>query len=239
MGIGAKPTMSEQPVTIIEGNAKEVPAGRLYRSTTDRSVAGVCGGLGEYLGIDTGLVRVLWLLSVFFSAGMTGLLYILLAVIIPEESPEHAAGKQVRKSTLWAQIKGNRGLLWGGLLILAGLVLMLNNFGWLPIRLEQLWNAFWALFWPLLLIGLGIFLLLRLSGRAPDWRRLKETTSGLPLRRSRDDRVIAGVCGGLARYLNIDSLIVRIAWVLLSVATVGTVGLLLYVLAVLFIPVEE
>jgi phage shock protein C len=231
--------MSEQPVTIIEGNARELPAKRWYRSTTDRNIAGVCGGLGEYLGIDTGLVRMFWLLSAFFTAGMTGLLYILLAVVIPEESPEHASQKQVRQSNLWAKIKGNRGLLWGGLLILAGLVLMLNNFGWLPIRLEQVWNAFWALFWPLLLIGLGIFLLLSLNGRAPDWHRLREAVSGFPLRRSRDDRVVAGVCGGLANYLNIDSVIVRIAWVLLSAATVGILGLLLYVLAALIIPMEE
>ena len=56
------------------------------------------------------------------------------------------------------------------------------------------------------------------------------------LRRSRDDRVIAGVAGGLARYLGVDSLIVRIAFVILAFPLPG---LLLYVLGWLFIPEER
>jgi phage shock protein C len=56
------------------------------------------------------------------------------------------------------------------------------------------------------------------------------------LRRSRDDRVIAGVAGGLARYLGVDSLIVRIAFVILALPLPG---LLLYVLGWLFIPEER
>src|SRR6266540_2983270 len=54
--------------------------------------------------------------------------------------------------------------------------------------------------------------------------------------RSRDDRVIAGVCGGLARYLNIDPVIVRVAAVALVFA--GGAGLLLYAAAFLLVPNE-
>lgn len=57
----------------------------LRRSTTDRVFAGVCGGLGEYFGIDSNIVRVLWVL--FALGGGSGLLvYIICALLIPEET---------------------------------------------------------------------------------------------------------------------------------------------------------
>ena len=127
----------------------------------------------------------------------------------------------------------------GGLLVLVGAVLLLNNFSLLPWRLESLWRSFWALLLPILLIGGGIYLVLSFTGRAPDLRRLRNSGQRLPLRRSRQDRMIAGVCGGLARYLNIDSLVVRIGWVLISVITVGTLGVIVYIAAVLLIPASD
>jgi phage shock protein PspC (stress-responsive transcriptional regulator) len=54
--------------------------------------------------------------------------------------------------------------------------------------------------------------------------------------RSRDDRYVAGVCGGLARYLNIDPVVVRVLIAALTV--VGGVGLVLYVAAWLLAPEE-
>lgn len=60
---------------------------KLMRSTTNRMVCGVCGGLGLYTGIDPTVIRVLYLvISLFASAGVGGLiLYFILAVIIPED----------------------------------------------------------------------------------------------------------------------------------------------------------
>jgi len=57
---------------------------RLYRSRSDRMVSGVAGGLGEYLNIDTTIVRLLF---VFFAlAGGPGLLvYIVMLLVVPEE----------------------------------------------------------------------------------------------------------------------------------------------------------
>lgn len=56
---------------------------RLTRSG-NRMICGVCGGIGEYLGIDATVVRLLWvLLSVVGGAGV--LAYIIAAIIIPEE----------------------------------------------------------------------------------------------------------------------------------------------------------
>ena len=58
---------------------------RLYRSRTNRSIAGVCGGLGEYFKVDPTLIRILFVL--FALAGGPGLLaYIILWLVMPEES---------------------------------------------------------------------------------------------------------------------------------------------------------
>lgn len=57
---------------------------RLYRSRTERQIAGVCGGLGNYLGIDPTVVRLLFILGLVFVGG-TLLAYLVLALVIPEE----------------------------------------------------------------------------------------------------------------------------------------------------------
>ncbi len=56
---------------------------KLYRSKSDRMLAGICGGIGEYFQIDPTLVRLLW---VIFSIGGPGLLVYLIGIaIIPSE----------------------------------------------------------------------------------------------------------------------------------------------------------
>lgn len=232
--------MADPQETIIEGTARELPGPKhLYRSTTHRAVTGVCAGLGERFGIDVGIVRIAWLLSIFVTLGVTLLIYIALSFLIPKEPAEYAAVKHVPASDLWQRLKENSMMLWALLLVLVGAVLLLNNFDLLPWRLESLWRTLWAVLLPLLLIGGGIYLVLSFAGKAPDVRQLRQSGRRLPLRRSRQDRMIAGVCGGLAQYFNIDSLVVRIGWVLISVATVGTLGIVLYILAVLIIPTSD
>lgn len=57
---------------------------RLYKSNTDKMVAGVCGGIAAYFDIDPTLVRLIWVL--FCVAGGSGLLaYIIAAIIIPQD----------------------------------------------------------------------------------------------------------------------------------------------------------
>jgi len=60
---------------------------KLYKSNTDKKVCGVCGGVAEYLNIDSTVVRlVLVLLSVFGGSGL--LAYIVAALIMPEKPIE-------------------------------------------------------------------------------------------------------------------------------------------------------
>ena len=58
---------------------------KLTRSTHDKKIAGVCGGLAEYFGVDSTLVRVGYVLLSIFSAGFpTIVVYIILAFVMPE-----------------------------------------------------------------------------------------------------------------------------------------------------------
>lgn len=58
---------------------------KIFRSRTQRMVAGVCGGIGEYFGIDPTIVRLGFvLLSLMVGGGL--LVYILAAIILPEEA---------------------------------------------------------------------------------------------------------------------------------------------------------
>jgi len=57
---------------------------RLYRSKTNRVIGGVCGGIGEYFGIDPTIIRLIWVILALM--GGTGIIaYIIAWIIIPEE----------------------------------------------------------------------------------------------------------------------------------------------------------
>ncbi len=56
---------------------------KLRRSRTDRSIAGVCGGLAEYFGIDSSLLRLITLLLILFG-GLSIWIYVILWIVIPE-----------------------------------------------------------------------------------------------------------------------------------------------------------
>jgi phage shock protein C len=60
------------------------PARKLYRSRTNRQLAGVCGGLAQYFNVDTTLIRVLFVvLTVLGGAGLV--LYVAMWIIVPKE----------------------------------------------------------------------------------------------------------------------------------------------------------
>jgi len=57
---------------------------KLRKSRTDKMVAGVCGGIANYLGWDSTLVRIIFLILVFSSVGAMVLFYFILALIMPD-----------------------------------------------------------------------------------------------------------------------------------------------------------
>ena len=56
---------------------------KLYKSSTDKKLAGVCGGIAHYFGLDSTLVRLITVLLVFL-AGLSLWVYIIAALIMPE-----------------------------------------------------------------------------------------------------------------------------------------------------------
>ena len=59
---------------------------QLTRSTSNRMIAGVCAGLGDYLGIDPTIVRLLFVLAFFTGFGGIAIVYLLMAIVVPEQT---------------------------------------------------------------------------------------------------------------------------------------------------------
>ena len=72
------------------GECDRTAVRRLYRSRTNRSIAGICGGLAEYFDADPTLIRLLTLLLILLG-GLSIWAYVILWIVIPEE-PLAAAG---------------------------------------------------------------------------------------------------------------------------------------------------
>lgn len=60
---------------------------KLYRSRDERMIAGVCGGLGEYFGIDPTLFRLLFIVAALFG-GPGFIAYLIFLIIVPQEPLE-------------------------------------------------------------------------------------------------------------------------------------------------------
>jgi phage shock protein C len=149
---------------------------KLYRSRTDRMVGGVCGGLGQYLGIDPVIVR-LFFVVLAFANGIGVLIYLVMWIIIPYEGQSdvtmreaihsgademaeraHAMGSELRAGLRTPNPQA--GLIIGAALVILGAVLLLQNiFQGLNIAWLR-WFGFDTL-WPLILIAGGVLLLVR------------------------------------------------------------------------------
>jgi len=57
---------------------------RLYRSRTDKKIAGVCGGLGAYFGVDPVIIRIVWV-ALVLGAGFGLLAYVIFWIVVPLE----------------------------------------------------------------------------------------------------------------------------------------------------------
>lgn len=124
---------------------------RLYRSKEDRMIAGVCAGLAEYFDIDAALVRLIWLVAVLLG-GTGALAYIICWIVIPERESNVIVveGETTTDESKVREEKSNNaaGLIFIGL----GIIFLVREF--MPRFIMESW-------WPVLIIGLGVFLLVR------------------------------------------------------------------------------
>jgi phage shock protein C len=151
----------------------------LYRSRDDAMIGGVCGGLGEHLGIDSLWVRIFFLLLALGN-GIGVLLYFLLWISTPLEGQPHGAtlqdnvrlgSQEIAEHTLAMSADLRRlvrrpqtrfRLIVGSVLIIWGVFNLLEYLGF-----PGLWWLDFDLLWPVLLILGGLALLLRRSGGEP------------------------------------------------------------------------
>ncbi len=141
---------------------------KLYRSTSDRMVGGVCGGLGTFLNIDPIFVRLLFVL-LLFGSDFGFILYLVLWIVIPEEGKAYgfkgdslgdkvkSMGDDIQQAV--TQPHPQAGIIMGVGLIVVGGFLFLDrlNLSWMNwIDLDILW--------PILLIVGGVVLLFRKKG---------------------------------------------------------------------------
>ncbi|QLC51346.1 PspC domain-containing protein [Methanolobus zinderi] len=71
----------------LRDSGHEISSKKLYRSSDDRMIAGVCGGMAEYFDVKPSLVRIVFVIFTLVTGIFVGgLLYLLLAILVPEES---------------------------------------------------------------------------------------------------------------------------------------------------------
>lgn len=217
---------------------------KLYRSRSDRYISGVCGGLAAYFNIDSNLARLL-IVGAAFIGGLGIVLYIAALVLVPENPDESA---EPRRSSQ------NSSLFWGILFIGVGAALILWE---MDIFDLFYFDISWPTLWAVLLIAIGVSLMIAQYRQQPDSSRdlstiddsgsgdsgsggsgNKSTASHFNIYRSRSDRKLAGVCAGLARHFNIDPTLVRLGWVLATVASKG-LGVLVYLIFIFVFPEES
>ncbi len=146
------------------------PTKRLHKSSTNKVLFGVAGGLGEYFDIDPTIFRIIFLFLLLFG-GSGFLLYLIMAIVMPgvdqKEMPAKDAakqnaeqlGKDIKEGVeqFSQQIKTRRDdghFIIGIILLLLGGYFLLNNFGYgFPFDLGKLW--------PVIIIALGAYFLLR------------------------------------------------------------------------------
>ncbi|MCA9342493.1 PspC domain-containing protein [Candidatus Saccharibacteria bacterium] len=72
---------------------------KLLRSNSDKQIAGVCGGIGEYFDIDPNIIRAGYILITIISGLLPGVIaYLILAVIIPTKSEVKNDGKKIKQT---------------------------------------------------------------------------------------------------------------------------------------------
>lgn len=238
---------------------------RLYRSVVNRRVAGVCGGVAEYFNIDPLIVRLVWFFSIF-AHGIGLFAYIAAWIIIPESNQAAAMPPPARSQSsqyVWGGI-----LIVLGVIFLADRLDWNFLVPWRWHNNLPYWFN-WGVAFSVFVILLGVMLIFRStgSGTTPSETAVAPfvppatTTTDSPsgdtetsgayyqgekqrmgekrLVRTLDDRMIGGVCGGLAKYLNIDPSFVRIGFVLLTIFSGMIFGIVTYIVMMIVVPEEN
>lgn len=139
---------------------------RLYRSSENKVIGGVCGGLGDYFDIDPTLVRVITVL-IFLSTGIGFLAYLIGWIIIPKRAISNDTSRVSEAPN--GDYPSWRRYLPGMILVAIGLMLLAHD----------VWSWFdWRQAWPLVLIGVGIVLIIKRKGKASISHQANDLANG-------------------------------------------------------------
>ena len=137
-------------------------ARQLFRSRRNRMISGVAGGIAEYFDIDPVIIRALFIITTF-AWGTSILVYIILWIIVPDESKVYAFNVNQPPPPMQEQPtamdteeihkkKENRRFTGGIILIIIGTLLFLDNIVTMSV---------FGHLWPIALIALGIYILIK------------------------------------------------------------------------------
>lgn len=146
----AEPTASGEPAPGAPV-APAVPPRKLMRSRDDRVIAGVCGGLGEYLGVDAVLVRIAALI-LLFAGGAGFVLYVIGWIVMPEKPVTLTDGEAAAAPAATGE-RTSGALVLGLVFVALGAFFLIDNA--FPDFLS------WNYIWPVALIGVGLAVILR------------------------------------------------------------------------------
>ncbi len=131
---------------------------RMRRSSTDKMIAGVCGGLGAYFNIDSTLIRLVFIL-LLFAQGVGAILYLVLLIVLPSDEEMGKSGEPHSIQNPHPNTSRTSGdqiaLILGGMLVVFGGVFLLEEIS--PVVFATISNYFW----PAILILGGLALILR------------------------------------------------------------------------------
>jgi phage shock protein C len=208
---------------------------KLYRSGIDRMVAGVCAGVADYFAIDPTIVRVLWFLASFIG-GIGVAAYIISLILIPE-NPEHIGVPDSEKKR-----SPNPGLVIGIGIVCFGLLMLFK--GPSPFRWNYAWPFVWfgwEFMWSILLIGLGAWFIVHNVQKSKQSKNQvgEKTVAQRKLYRRKSERMLGGVCAGLADYWSLDVALVRVAYALFTLFSGFMWGIAAYLILLFVLPEEQ
>ncbi|WP_303860500.1 PspC domain-containing protein [Alkalibaculum bacchi] len=128
---------------------------RLHKSTKDKIISGVCGGLGEYFRVDSSIIRIIWAIAAF-AYGTGILLYIIATIILPSENYAEGYEKAEGDNKSENILNADNSKLIGIILIISGALFLLRQFT--PFLDSKY-------IWPVILIVLGLFIIVKGGSR--------------------------------------------------------------------------
>lgn len=194
------------------------------RSRTNRIFLGLCGGIAKHLNIDAAFVRIIFSISILIG-GWGVIAYLVASLMIPAETfKDEYPDREKRRNS-----KANTKLLVGSVLLLTGFFFTFNIYG--IINYFSFVGIPPEIFGSLTLIFAGVYMFNKRDSI------IIETSEVTRLTRSANNRRLVGFCGGLAKYLNTDSNLVRMIWLIFTFSTLG-LGFILYIIMWILIPAE-